>query len=82
VARLLTRITLAGPVIEGGIGPGGTRVYRARMYYRGRYVASRTFPRKRDAQEWERREVESLGLVSGLTPRRGIDQSESGARSG
>lgn len=26
-------------------------MYRARVYYRGRYVASRTFPRKRDAQE-------------------------------
>ena len=47
-------------MIEGRIGPGGKRVYRARVYYRGRYVASRTFPRKRDAQEWERRQVESL----------------------
>ena len=60
MARLSTRITLAGRVIEGRVGPGGTRVYRARIYYRGRYVASRTFPRKRDAQEWERRQVESL----------------------
>lgn len=47
-------------MIEGRIGPGGKRVYRARIYYRGRYVASRTFSRKRDAQEWERRQVESL----------------------
>jgi len=47
-------------VIEGRIGPGGTRVYRARIYYRGRYVASRTFQRKRDAQEWERRQTDSL----------------------
>lgn len=47
-------------MIEGRLGPGGTRVYRARIYYRGRYVASRTFPRKRDAQEWERRQVQSL----------------------
>jgi hypothetical protein len=47
-------------VIEGRIGPGGTRVYRARIYYRGRYVASRTFQRKRDAQEWERRQADSL----------------------
>ena len=60
MARLATRITLASRVIEGRIGPGGKRVYRARIYYRGRYVASRTFPRKRDAQEWERRQVESL----------------------
>jgi len=60
VARPSTRITLASRVIEGRIGPGGKRVYRARVYYRGRYVASRTFPRKRDAQEWERRQVESL----------------------
>jgi integrase len=47
-------------VIEGRIGPGGTRVYRARIYYRGRYVASRTFQRKRDAQEWERHQTDSL----------------------
>jgi hypothetical protein len=60
VARLSARITLAGRVIEGRIGPSGKRVYRARIYYRGRHVASRTFPRKRDAQEWERRQVESL----------------------
>jgi integrase len=51
-------------VIEGRIGPGGTRVYRARIYYRGRYVASRTFQRKRDAQEWERRQTD--GLRSGV----------------
>lgn len=60
MARLSTRIALAGRVIDGRVGPGGTRVYRARIYYRGRYVASRTFQRKRDAQEWERRQVESL----------------------
>jgi integrase len=60
VARFPARITLAGWVIEGRVGPGGTRVYRARVYYRGRYVASRTFQRKRDAQEWERRQVDSL----------------------
>jgi integrase len=47
-------------VIEGRIGPGGTRVYRARICYRGPYVASRTFQRKRDAQEWERRQTDSL----------------------
>jgi integrase len=47
-------------VIEGRIGPGGTRVYRARIYYRGRYVASRTFQRKRHTQEWERRQTDSL----------------------
>ena len=49
-------------MIEARRGPGGTRVYRARVYYRGRYVASRTFARKRDAQEWERRQVESLRM--------------------
>jgi hypothetical protein len=47
-------------MIDARRGPGGARVYRARVYYRGRYVASRTFSRKRDAQEWERRQVESL----------------------
>jgi integrase len=47
-------------VIEPRIGPNGARVYRARIYYRGRYVASRTFQRKRDAQEWERRQTDSL----------------------
>jgi hypothetical protein len=47
-------------MIEARTGPGGARVYRARVYYRGRYVASRTFPRKRDAQEWERKQVETL----------------------
>lgn len=60
MARFPARITLAGWVIEGRLGPGGTRVYRARVYYRGRYVASRTFQRKRDAQEWERRQTDSL----------------------
>lgn len=47
-------------MIEGRVGPNGARVYRARIYYRGRYVASRTFQRKRDAQEWERRQTDSL----------------------
>lgn len=60
MAQLSARITLAGRVIERREGPGGTWVYRARVYYRGRYVASRTFPRKRDAQQWEQRQVDSL----------------------
>lgn len=47
-------------MIEARKGSSGARVYRARVYYSGRYVASRTFSRKRDAQEWERRQVESL----------------------
>lgn len=51
-------------MIEARTGPGGARVYRARVYHRGRYVASRTFARKRDAQEWERRQVD--GLRSGV----------------
>jgi hypothetical protein len=51
-------------MIEIRSGRDGARVYRARVYYRGRYVASRTFARKRDAQEWERRQVD--GLRSGV----------------
>jgi hypothetical protein len=47
-------------MIEARTGRDGGRVYRARVYYRGRYVASRTFARKRDAQEWERRQVDAL----------------------
>jgi integrase len=47
-------------MIEPRTGRNGAKVYRARIYYRGRYVASRTFSRKRDAQEWESRQVESL----------------------
>ncbi len=51
-------------MIEVRSGRDGARVYRARVYHRGRYVASRTFARKRDAQEWERRQVD--GLRSGV----------------
>lgn len=51
-------------MIEARTGRDGARVYRARVYYRGRYVASRTFTRKRDAQEWERRQAD--GLRSGV----------------
>lgn len=51
-------------MIETRIGRDGAKVYRARIYHRGRYVASRTFPRKRDAQEWERRQTD--GLRSGV----------------
>lgn len=51
-------------MIESRIGRDGAKVYRARIYHRGRYVASRTFPRKRDAQEWERRQTQ--GLRSGV----------------
>jgi integrase len=58
-------------VIEPRIGRGGTRVYRARVYYRGRYVASRTFPRKRDAQEWERKQVETLKTGAWADPKAG-----------
>jgi integrase len=47
-------------MIEPRTGRNGVKVYRARIYHRGRYVVSRTFPRKRDAQEWESRQVESL----------------------
>lgn len=55
-------------MIEVRSGRDGARVYRARVYYRGRYVASRTFARKRDAQEWERRQVMVYVLAYGLTP--------------
>lgn len=58
-------------MIEARSGPKGTRVYRARVYYRGRYVASRTFDRKRDAQEWERRQVETLKTGSWADPKAG-----------
>ena len=51
-------------MIEVRTGRDGARIYRARVYHRGRYVASRTFARKRDAQEWERRQVD--GLRSGV----------------
>src|SRR5258705_5829816 len=51
-------------MIEARTGRDGARVYRARVYHRGRYVASRTFARKRHAQEWERRQVD--GLRSGV----------------
>lgn len=51
-------------MIEPRIGRDGSKVYRARIYHRGRYVASRTFPRKRDAQEWEHRQMD--GLRSGV----------------
>jgi integrase len=58
-------------VIEARLGPNGARVYRARVYYRGRYVASRTFPRKRDAQEWERKQVETLKTGAWADPKAG-----------
>lgn len=58
-------------MIEPRIGPNGTRVYRARVYYRGRYVSSRTFPRKRDAQEWERKQVETLKTGAWADPKAG-----------
>jgi integrase len=58
-------------MIEARLGVGGARVYRARVYYRGRYVASRTFPRKRDAQEWERKQVETLKTGAWADPKAG-----------
>ncbi|AZP81970.1 tyrosine-type recombinase/integrase [Mycobacterium avium subsp. paratuberculosis] len=58
-------------MIEPRVGPHGTRVYRARVYYRGRYVASRTFFRKRDAQEWERKQVETLKTGAWADPKAG-----------
>lgn len=58
-------------MIESREGPGGSRVYRARVYYRGRYVASRTFPRKRDAQEWERKQVDALKTGIWADPKAG-----------
>lgn len=58
-------------MIEARTGPNGSRVYRARVYYRGRYVASRTFSRKRDAQEWERKQVETLKTGAWADPKAG-----------
>lgn len=58
-------------MIEPRTGPNGARVYRARVYYGGRYVASRTFPRKRDAQEWERKQVETLKNGAWADPKAG-----------
>lgn len=58
-------------MIEARVGPNGARVYRARVYYRGRYVASRTFPRKRDAQEWERKQVDTLKTGIWADPKAG-----------
>ncbi|WP_234935356.1 tyrosine-type recombinase/integrase [Mycolicibacterium austroafricanum] len=58
-------------MIESREGPGGSRVYRARVYYRGRYVTSRTFPRKRDAQEWERKQVDALKTGVWADPKAG-----------
>ncbi len=63
-------------------GPKGTRAYRARVYYRGRYVASRTFARKRDAQEWERKQVETWKTGAWADPKAGDGRFESGARFG
>ncbi len=42
-----------------------------RVYYRGRYVASRTFSRKRDAQEWERKQVDTLKTGAWADPKAG-----------
>src|SRR5690349_983167 len=58
-------------MIEGRTGPNGSRVYRARIYYRGRYVASRTFSRKRDAQDWERKQVDTLKTGAWADPKAG-----------
>lgn len=58
-------------MIEARVGPNGARVYRARVYYRGRYVASRTFHRKRDAQEWERNQVDTLKTGAWADPKAG-----------
>ncbi len=58
-------------MIEPRSGPNAARVYRARVYYRGRYVASRTFARKRDAQEWERKQVETLKTGAWADPKAG-----------
>ena len=58
-------------MIEPRSGPNGARVYRARVYFRGRYVASRTFARKRDAQEWERKQVDALKTGAWADPKAG-----------
>lgn len=58
-------------MIESRQGPNGIRVYRARVYFRGRYVASRTFTLKRDAQQWERKQVETLKTGAWADPKAG-----------
>lgn len=58
-------------MIETRPGPGGKKVYRARVYFGGRYVASRTFSRKGDAQEWERRQVDALKTGVWADPKAG-----------
>lgn len=58
-------------MIDARSGPKGARVYRARVYYQGRYVASRTFSRKRDAQEWERKQKETLKTGAWADPKAG-----------
>lgn len=58
-------------MIEPRQGPNGVRVYRARVYFRGRYVASRTFTLKRDAQQWERKQVETLKTGAWADPKAG-----------
>ena len=69
-------------MIEARTGRDGARVYRARVYHRGRYVASRTFARKRDAQEWERRQVGGLRSGYGPTPVRQKGQCGTGVMLG
>jgi integrase len=49
----------------------GAQYARPVYRYHGRYVASRTFPRKRDAQEWERQQVETLKTGAWADPKAG-----------
>lgn len=47
-------------MIERRTGPDGAPRYRVRLYHQSRYVASRTFDRRRDAVVWEREQTRRL----------------------
>jgi integrase len=43
-------------------------MYRVRVYHRSRYVASRSFRRKMDAEAWERRQKDALAAGTWVPP--------------
>lgn len=49
----------------------GKPKYNARVFWRGRQVASRTFDRKKDAESWHDEQVRKLRLGDWFDPRRG-----------
>lgn len=42
--------------------------YRVKVFHRGRYVAGRTFSRKREAEQWERRQKDALAAGTWVRP--------------